>query len=57
MSLPTTVHDLKTLVLSYHPAIVVETVGGGARDAHEVLQQIDSLFPDPPGINDRLQSN
>ena len=26
MNLSTTVHDLKTLVLSYHPAIVVETV-------------------------------
>jgi len=26
MSLSTTVHDLKTLVLSYHPAVVIETV-------------------------------
>ena len=26
MSLATTVHDLKTLVLSYHPAVVIETV-------------------------------
>jgi len=26
MSLVTTVHDLKTLVLSYHPAVIIETV-------------------------------
>src|SRR5439155_15524511 len=26
MSLPTSVHDLKTLILSFHPVIVMETV-------------------------------
>lgn len=26
MSLPTSIHDIKTLVISHHPLIVIETV-------------------------------